>query len=202
MINLLYNWSKSLSFSLKNNRAKQIQIPKMKNQNRSYFALKTKAFIQTCWNNIAKNSKTIIVTKKLSTNWMTNFDWIFFSNNFRDILSVFSLFFTALIHHFKFDRIYRSNITININKMNSFHIRNSVQNFPSRHSLNVTKVWRKNCNRSQITKILHNSEIQKFKDLEQILDHRDVSFFMFIKKIPKRRCLIFVVFLVYLKVLL
>jgi hypothetical protein len=68
MINLLYNWSKSLSFSLKNNRAKQIQIPKMKNQNRSYFALKTKALIQTCWNITAKNSRTIIVTKKLNIN--------------------------------------------------------------------------------------------------------------------------------------
>ena len=119
---------------------------------------------------------------------------MFFSNNFRDILSVFSLFFTIFIHHFRLDEIYRSNITININNMNSFHIQNSVQNFPSRHNLKVTKVCKKNCSKSQITKILHNRAIQKFRGLERILDHRNVSFFMMIKKIPKRGCLIFYFF--------
>ena len=74
MINLLYSWSKSLSFSVKNSEARQIHIPKMKNQNKSYFALKTKALIQTCWSTTARNRKTIVVTKKLSMNWMINFD--------------------------------------------------------------------------------------------------------------------------------
>ena len=85
---------------------------------------------------------------------------MFFSSNFRDILSVFSLFLTILIRHFRFIKTYRTNITTNINSINSFHIRNNVQNFPSRHSLNVIKVCRKNCNKSQITKILHNKLIQ------------------------------------------
>ena len=74
MINLLYKWSKSLSFSLKNSSARQIHIPKMKNHNKSYFALKTKALIQTCWNSTARVKKTIVVVRKLSMNWMTNFD--------------------------------------------------------------------------------------------------------------------------------
>lgn len=107
---------------------------------------------------------------------------MFFTNNFHVTLSVFSLYFTVLIHHFRFEVTYRSNAIINISKMNSFHSRNSVQNFPFRHSLNVTKVCRKNCNNSQITKILHSRAIQKFMGLEQILDHREVNFFMFFKR--------------------
>ena len=160
IINLLYNSSKSLSLSVKNNKDKHIHIQKMKNQNKSYFALKTKALIHTCWTKTARRSKTTVATKKISMNWITNFDWTFFSSSFRDILSVFSLFLTVLIHHFRFAKTYRSSITMNINNINSFHIRNNVQNFPSRHSLNVTKVCRKNCNKSQIIKILHNKLIR------------------------------------------
>ena len=105
---------------------------------------------------------------------------MFFSNELHVILSVFSLFFIALIRHFRLVKMYQSNIMMKIRSINSFHIQNNVQNFPSRPSLNVTKVCKKNCNKSQITKILHNKLIRKFRGFEQILDRRDVSFFMII----------------------
>ena len=178
MINLLYNSSRSLSSSLKNSKAKQIHIPKIKNQNKSYFALKMKALIQTCWSHTARSNKTMIVIMKVKINWITNFDSTFFSNNFHVTLSVFSLFFMDLIRHFRFAKIYRNRTTTKRRSMNSFHIRSSVQNLPSRPSLNVMKVCKKNCNKSQITNILHSRISRNFSGFEQILDHRDVSFFM------------------------
>ena len=105
-----------------------------------------------------------------------------FINNFREIFSTCSLFFMDLIRDFRLDNIYRNNITTKTNRTNSFHIHNRVQNFQSRHSLNVTKVWMKNCNKSQITNILHSKTIRKFIGFEQILSHRDVSFFMTTEK--------------------
>ena len=150
----------------------------MKNQNKSYFALSTNALIHICCNHNARSRKTIVVTIKHKMNCITNFDSIFFSNNFHVILSVFSLFFIALIHHFRLSKIYRNNTITKIRSINSFHIRNNVQNFPSRHSWKVTKVCKKNCNKSQIMNILHNNIIRNLRGLEQILDHRDVSFFM------------------------
>ena len=182
MINLLYNCNKSFSSSVKNNNARHTHIPKMKNQNKSYFALNTNALIQTCCNNTAKNNKTMAVIINHNMNCITNFDSVFFNNNFQVILSVFSLFFMALIRHFKLLKMYRSRIIMNNKSINSFHIRNNVQNVPSRPSWNVTKVCKKNCNRSQIMNILHNNITQNLKGFEQILDHRDVSFFIFIEK--------------------
>ena len=108
--------------------AKHTHIQKIKNQNKSYLALKTKALIQTYCNHIANNKKTIQVIININRNWIINFDWIFFNNNFRVISFVCSLFFMALVHHFKFDNTYRRSIITNINNMNSFHIQNSVQN--------------------------------------------------------------------------
>jgi len=178
MINLLYNCNKSLSSSLKNNKAKQIHIPKMKNQNKSYFALNMKALIQTCCNHIAKSDKITVVITKIKINWITNFDSMFFSNKFQVTLSVFSLFFVDLIRHFRFAKIYRNRTTTKRRSINSFHIRNSVQNFPSRPSLKVTKVCKKNCNKSQITNILHSKINRNLRGFEQILDRRDVSFFI------------------------
>lgn len=141
-----------------------------------------KALIQTCCNNTAKSNKTTAVIINRKINWITNFDSILFNNIFQVILLLFSLFFIALIRHLKLFRVYRSRIMMNNRSINSFHIRNSVQNLPSRHSLKVTKVCKKNCNRSQITNILHNSITQNLRGFEQILDHRDVSFFIFIEK--------------------
>ncbi len=83
-----------------------------------------------------------------------------------------------LIRHFKFAKMYRSIIITKIRSINSFHIQNNVQNLPSRPSSKVTKVCKKNCNKSQITNILHNKLIQDLNDFEQILDRREVSFFM------------------------
>ena len=74
MINLLYNCNKSLSSSVKNNKAKQIHIPKMKNQNKSYFALNMNALIQTCCNNTAKSNKTMAVIINHNMNCITNID--------------------------------------------------------------------------------------------------------------------------------
>ena len=74
IINLLYNCNKSLSSSLKNNKAKQTHIPKMKNQNKSYLALNMKALTQTCWSHTASNNKIMVVTTKISMNWIINFD--------------------------------------------------------------------------------------------------------------------------------
>ena len=48
IINLLYNSSKSLSFSVKNNKARHIHIQNIKNHNKSYFELNMNALIQTC----------------------------------------------------------------------------------------------------------------------------------------------------------
>ena len=115
-----------------------------------------KALIQTCWSHTARSNKTMIVIMKVKINWITNFDSMFFSNYFRVTLSVFSLFFTDLIRHFRFAKIYRNRTTTKRRSINSFHIRNSVQNFPSRSSLKVTKVCKKNCNKSQ-KKIMGNN---------------------------------------------
>ena len=73
-INLLYSSSKSLSSSVKNSKAKQIHIPKIKNQNKSYFALITYAFNHTCWIHTASINKTMAVIKKIKMNWIINFD--------------------------------------------------------------------------------------------------------------------------------
>ena len=167
---------------MKNSKAKHVHIQNMKNQIKSYFALKTKALIQTCWNTTAKSSKTIVVIININMNWIMNFDSMFLSNNFQVILSVFSLFFIAVTHHFRLAETYRNMITIKSSIINSFHIQNRVQNLPFRPSLNVMKVCKKNCNKSQITNILHNKLIRNFKSLEQILDRRDVSFFMIWQK--------------------
>jgi hypothetical protein len=163
---------------VKNSRAKHIHIPKMKNQNKSYFALSRNALNHIACKHTANSNKTTVVVMNDKMNWITNFDWVFFSNNFHVILSVFSLFFMALIRHLILANIYRNNITTNSARINSFHIRNNVQNVPSRHNWKVTKVCKKNCNKSQITNILHSKIIQNLRGLEQILDHRDVSFFM------------------------
>jgi len=74
MINLLYNCNKSLSSSVKNNKAKQIHMPKMKNQNKSYFALNMNALTQTCCNHIAKSNKITVVIIKIKMNCIINFD--------------------------------------------------------------------------------------------------------------------------------
>ena len=107
---------------------------------------------------------------------------------------MFSLFFIDFIRCLKLAEIYRIIDTKNISNINSFHIRNSVRNFPSRPSLNVINVCKKNCNKSQITNILHNKINRSLSDFERI-DHRRVeSFFIIIRKRPKRIqifCLIF-----------
>lgn len=199
MISLLYSCNKSLSFSVKNNKDRHTHIPKMKNHNKSYFALRIKALIHTCCKPTANSNRIIVVTTNTNMNCITNFDSMFFSSNCHVILSVFSLFFIALIHHFKLYSIYRNNITTNIKSINSFHIQKNVRNLPSRHNLNVTNVCKKNCNSNHITNILHNRAIRNFKGFEQILDHRDISFFMSSEKMPKRRCLIlFYIFVCYL----
>ena len=172
----------SLFFSLKNNKPRQIHIQKMKNHIKSYFQLKTKAFSHTCCSQIARISNIKVVAMKIRINCNMNFDCIFFNNSGRVIFSTFSLFFIALDHFLIFDRKHRINIIINTSSINSFHIQNNVQNVPSRHNLNVTKVCRKNCNRSQITNILHSNDIRKLIGLEQILDHRDAIFFIIIEK--------------------
>jgi hypothetical protein len=100
-----------------------------------------------------------------------------------DYYKNYHLFFCRpILRHFKLLKMYRSRIIMNNKSINSFHIRNNVQNVPSRPSWNVTKVCKKNCNRSQIMNILHNNITQNLKGFEQILDHRDVSFFIFIEK--------------------
>ena len=178
IINLSYNSNNSLSSSLKNNNAKHTHIQKIKNHNKSYLALKTKALIQTCCNHIAKIKKNTHVIMKISMNCIMNFDLIFFNNTFQVISFVCSLFFIDLVHHFKFVSIYRRSTTTNINNINSFHIQKSVQNLPSQPSLNVTNVCRKNCNINHITKILHNKRIRSFKDFELMFCHREESFFI------------------------
>ena len=64
----------------------------------------------------------------------------------------------------------------NTRRINSFHIQNNVQNVPSRPSLNVTNVCKKNCNKSHITNILHNKTSRSFNDLERIDHRREESF--------------------------
>ena len=182
IINLLYRWSKSLSSSVKNRYDKHTHIPKMKNQNKSYFALSVNALIHTCCRHTAKSRNTIIVATKISRNCTINLDSVFFNSIFQVILSVCSLFFIALIRHLKFVKTYRSNIITKVRSINSFHIRNSVRNWPSRPNLKVTKVCKKNCNKSHITNILHNKPTRNLKSLEQILDHRDVNLFIIKQK--------------------
>ena len=133
-ISLSYNWSRSLSSSVKNSRAKHIHIPKIKNQNKSYFALSRNALNHIACRHTANSNKTIVVVMNDNMNCITNFDGVFFINNFHVILSEFSLFFIVFIHHFRLAKTYRSNIITNSAKINSFHIRNRVQNLPSRHN--------------------------------------------------------------------
>ena len=193
-INLLYRLNSSLSSSVKNNKARQTPIANIKNHIKSYFILNISALIHTCWINKASSKKIIVVIKNIQIYCIINFHLIFF--NIRDQVTffVFSLFFICLIHFFILTEIYRIMDMINIKRINSFHIQNKVQNVPSRPSLNVTNVCKKNCNNSQITNILHSKINRRFSDLEQILDHRDVSFFIIVEKRPKRRCLIFYFF--------
>ena len=68
IIKLLYKFNKSLSFSVKNNKAKHTQIQNMKNQNKSYFALKRKALIHTCCNHMDKSRKIIVVITNININ--------------------------------------------------------------------------------------------------------------------------------------
>ena len=157
---------------MKNNKAKQIHIPKIKNQNKSYLALRRNALNHIVCRDTANNNRTTVVVINDIMNWNTNFHLIFLSNNLHVILSVFSLFFIELSHTFRFASMYRSNITANIANINSFHIQKNVQNLPSRHNWKVTKVCKKNCNKSQITKILHNKMIRNLSGFAQILDHR------------------------------
>ena len=100
------------------------------------------------------------VAKKIKMNWIMNSDFMFFRMIFREICSKFSLFFVLFIHSFVCDSIYRNRIITKINSINSFHIRNSVQNFPSRQSLKVMKVCKKNWSNSPITNILHSKAIR------------------------------------------
>lgn len=178
IISLSYNSNKSLSSSLKNNKAKHTHIQKIKNHNKSYLALKTKALIQTCCSHKAKIKKNTHVIIKISRNCIMNFDLIFFSSNFQVISFVCSLFFIALVHHFKFESTYRMRVIAKISKINSFHIQNIVQNLPSHHSLNVTNVCKKNCNKSHITKILHNKISRCLSVIERIFSRHDESFFI------------------------
>ncbi|MBR4633530.1 hypothetical protein IKO50_00810 [bacterium] len=71
---MLYNSNKSLSFSVKNRRAKHTHIPKIKNQNKSYFALSTKALIHVCCSHTAKSNKINVVIINIAMNWIMNFD--------------------------------------------------------------------------------------------------------------------------------
>ena len=104
---------------------------------------------------------------------------------------MFSLFLIPFIRHFKFTEIYHTIDIRNINSINSFHIQNSVQNFPSRPSLKVTNVCRKNCNNSHITKILHNKTNRSLNDFERTDDRREESFSIVIKKRLKRIVILF-----------
>lgn len=74
IMSLLYSSKISLSFSLKNRRAKHIHIPKMKNQNKSYFALRTNALIHTCCIHSAKSNNIIVVTMNIRINCNMNLD--------------------------------------------------------------------------------------------------------------------------------
>ena len=74
IMSLLYSSKISLSFSLKNRRAKHIHIPKMKNQNRSYFALRTNALNHIACKHTANSNKTIVVVINDNMNCITNFD--------------------------------------------------------------------------------------------------------------------------------
>ena len=133
-------FNSSLSSSVKNNNARQTHIANIKNHTKSYFILNIRAFIPTCWINKANNRKSKTVIRNTQIYCMMNFHLIFFSIIDRFTFFVFSLFFIALIRFFIFAEMYRMIDTRNINRMNSFHIQNNVQNVPSRPSLNVTKV--------------------------------------------------------------
>ena len=104
---------------------------------------------------------------------------------------MFSLFFISFIRHFRCVDMYRSSVIIKNSIMNSFHIRNNVQNFQFRHSLNVINVCKKNCSSNQITKILHNKIIRNLIGFEQMLDRRDVSFFILFMKTHKMKYFLF-----------
>ena len=74
MINLLYNCNKSLSSSVKNNKARHTQIANIKNHIKSYFILNMNALTQTCCNHIAKSNKITVVIIKIKMNCIINFD--------------------------------------------------------------------------------------------------------------------------------
>ena len=108
----------------------------------------------------AKRKNINKVAEKISINCTMNSDFTLFRIIFREICSEFSLFFILFVHSFICDNTYRNKITTKTNNINSFHIRNSVQNFPSRQSLNVMKVCKKNWSNSPITNILHSKAIR------------------------------------------
>ena len=141
-----------------------------------------RALIHTCWINNASNKKINVVIKNTQMYCIINFHLVFFNIIDRVTSLVFSLFFICLIHFFILTEIYRIMDIRNTRRINSFHIQNNVQNLPSRPSLKVTKVCKKNCNKSQITNILHNKISRNLKGFEQILDHRDVNFFIITQK--------------------
>ena len=128
----------------------------MKNQIKSYLKLKINVHNHTFWISraIMKKAKNVIVNNKI--NWIINFGLKFLINRDREILSAFSLFFIADIQCFRFVKIYMMRIAMKTNNIISFQIQTKVRNFPFRPSLNVMNVCKKNCNRSHITKILHN----------------------------------------------
>lgn len=180
MINLLYNSSRFLSSSVKNNKAKHTPIQKIKNPNKSYFILNIKAFPHTCCISNASINRTISVIKNRAMNCIMNFELIFSRNNEKEIFLALDLFFIPVIRGFKFDKTYRNNITTKISNIHSFHIHIKVRIFQSRHNLKVTNVCRKNCSSNQITNILHIKLIQNFIGLEHIFFRYDLILFILI----------------------
>jgi hypothetical protein len=67
-INLLYSCNRFLSSSVKNNRAKHIHIPKIKNQNKSYFPLRWNALNHIACKHTANNNRIIVVIINHSMN--------------------------------------------------------------------------------------------------------------------------------------
>ncbi len=194
MINLSYNSKSSLSSSEKNNRAKQTHAQKMKKNNKSYFRLSIDALSHTCWMNRARTMNITVVTRKIQIYSNMNFHFMFLNISFRVTFSHCSLFFICLIRVFRWAKKYRKIVTLNISNMNSFHIQKIVQNLQSRPSLNVTNVCKKNCNKSQITKILQSKSNRCLEVIEQTLDRKVESFFIIIKKRHKKVILIFLFF--------
>ena len=180
IINLLYKFNSSLSSSVKNNKARHTQIANIKNHIKSYFILNIRALIHTCWINKANNKKINVVIKNIQIYCTINFHLIFFNIMDQVTCLVFSLFFICLIHFFMFAEIYRIMDIKNTRRINSFHIQKIVQNFPSRPSLNVTNVCKKNCNKSHITNILHNKTNRSLSDFGRIDHRREESFFILI----------------------